>query len=85
MDEKPTSWKNDEQRAIEGAFLAIAKDLESHNAAIARLAENQTAEHAKLIEMADIVNKHTDILESLRRAVEAKMGKPPDEQPGPVN
>jgi hypothetical protein len=72
------------EKVIAEYFTAAAKDLESHKAAIARLAENQTAEHAKLVELAEVVNRHTAILESLRLAVEAKIGKQADER-GHVN
>ena len=40
-----------EQKSIAEGFIAIAKDLQSYKAAIARLAENQEAEHAKMLEL----------------------------------
>ena len=45
----------EEQRSIAEGFIAIAKDLQSYKAAIARLAENQEAEHAKMLEMAKLL------------------------------
>jgi hypothetical protein len=66
----------EEQRSIAAGFIAIAKDLQSYKAAIARLAENETAQHAQLQELAEMVNAHTAILEALRVAVEAKLGTP---------
>jgi hypothetical protein len=74
-----------ETEMITDFFRLAAEDLVSHHTAIARLAENQTADHAKLLELAEIVNRHTEILESLRLAVEAKMGKPPKPPDEPVN
>lgn len=73
----------EQQAVIIKGFEVAAKDLASHKAAIDRLSENMAAEHAKLVEIAEIVNRHTEILESLRLAVEAKMlGQT---EPGPIH
>ena len=55
MDDLQQMRLTEEQRSIAGGFIAIAKDLQSYKAAIARLAENQEAEHAKMIEMANLL------------------------------
>ena len=48
---------------------AVTKDLASYKAAIARLTENQEAEHKKMLELAEEVNKHTNLLNELNAAV----------------
>jgi len=48
---------------------AVTKDLASYKDAIARLTENQEAEHQKMLELAEEVNKHTDLLNKLNAAV----------------
>ena len=48
---------------------AVTKDLASYKAAIARLTENQEAEHKKMLELAEEVNKHKDLLNQLNAAV----------------
>lgn len=66
-----------EAEKLMAKFVETAvSDLASHKAALDRLAENQQAQHAKLQELAEMVNRHTEILESLRLAVEAKMRVP---------
>ena len=70
---------DDEKKIIQEGFTVFAADIASHKAALDRLAANLTAEHATIVELAEIVNRHTEILESLRLAVEAKLGKPPSE------
>jgi hypothetical protein len=73
------------EKLIAGFVEAATKDLASHKAALDRLAENQEAQHAKLKEFADELNAHSAILEALRTAVEAKLGKPLVESPGSVH
>ena len=46
---------SEEQKSIAEGFIAIAKDLQSYKVAIARLAENQEAEHAKMVELAKLL------------------------------
>ena len=48
---------------------AVTKDLTSYKEAIARLTENQAAEHTQMLELAEEVNKHTDLLNKLNAAV----------------
>ena len=67
---------NEAEKLIAKFVETAAQDLASHKAALDRLAENLKAEHATIAELAEIVNRHTEILESLRLAVEAKIGDP---------
>jgi hypothetical protein len=71
------------EKVFAEGFQIAAKDLASHKAALDRFAENQQAQHATIKELAEIVNQHTEILESLRLAVEAKMRGP--SEPGPIH
>jgi hypothetical protein len=57
MAEQDKNLSGDEKRLIADGFAATAADLESHKAALLRLAENQTAEHAKVTEMAEEIRR----------------------------
>jgi hypothetical protein len=70
------------EKMIAKGFQVFAADIASHKAALDRLVENQEAQQRTLEKQAKMINAHTEILESLRLAVEAKRGNPPTE---PVN
>ena len=70
----------EEQRSIAEGFIAIAKDLQSYKAAIARLAENQEAEHAKMLEMAKLLETIQEVWTNHRRARRAAQRA--DQTPG---
>jgi len=53
---------------IERFVKATAADLASFKAAIARLEENQRAEHAKMLEMATSINGHSKLFEQCGEA-----------------
>jgi hypothetical protein len=68
MAEQDKNLSGGEKRLIADGFAAAAADLESHKAALSRLAENQEAEHALVAELAKMVNEHTGLLEAYRAA-----------------
>jgi hypothetical protein len=48
-------------------FLRAAGDIQSHHAAINRLGETIADEHAKVSEMAELVNQHSQLLETMQK------------------
>ena len=58
-----------ESEKLIGKFVALAAaDLESHKAALDRLAANQEAQQRQLVEFAGILNEHSKLLEDIQRA-----------------
>jgi Zn-dependent oligopeptidase len=58
--------ENDEK--LIGKFIALAAaELESHKAALDRLAANQEAHQSKLLEFASVLNEHSKLLEDIQR------------------
>jgi hypothetical protein len=58
-----------ESEKLIGKFVALAAaDLESHKAALDRLAANQEAQQSQLVEFADTLNAHSKLLEDIQRA-----------------
>ena len=56
---------NTEKQLIADGFAATAKDLVSYKAAIDRLAENQQADHTRLLELGEMVNENFERLAKL--------------------
>jgi len=57
-----------ESEKLIGKFVALAAaDLESHKAALDRLAANQEAQQSQLVEFADTLNAHSKLLEDIQR------------------
>jgi len=57
-----------ESEKLIGKFVALAAaDLESHKAALDRLAANQEAQQSQLVEFADMLNAHSKLLEDIQR------------------
>ena len=74
MVEKQPKVENSElefQQTTAQALAHFANCLQSHKAALDRLAVNEASEHAKLLEFAEVLNSHTVELGELSRAVEA--------------
>ena len=58
MAENDSKLTDKEKQVIAEGFVATAKDLLSYKAALDRLGENLQAEHAKIVEMAEMLNQH---------------------------
>ena len=57
-----------ESEKLIGKFVALAAaDLESHKAALDRLAANQESQQSKLVEFAGVLNEHSKLLEDIQR------------------
>ena len=68
---------NERDKLIFEGFAVAAKDLQSFQAAIQRLVENQAAQQAKLVEMAAVLNTHSQFIAELVSQVAVLSGKPP--------
>jgi len=68
MAEGELKLTENEKQILGQAIADISAVVVSHKSALLRLAENDEAEHAKVAELAAMVNEHTRLLEEYRKA-----------------
>jgi len=61
-------FSDDEKRLLRETIAEIGRTVPSHKAALEKLAASDAAEHAKVTELAAMVNEHTRLLEAYRKA-----------------